>query len=800
MILARPASLARRPPPKPTMTKSRIALLTVTLLILAMPVTNGVPGIVPRATAATSITPLYPDLRALTPTDKMYISHPAGGPKLLSYTHIIYNAGPGPLELQPTYDPASDTADATQRLYGLDSSGNLVPALDVALAGKFFWHAPHNHYHFPAADFGLYAVASDGAVGPSVAMSPKLGFCVADSHEVDPTVARFSSIKAYSGGNCMDPTATVGLSPGWGDEYTPLDVGQSIDISTVADGVYWFESRVDPNGYFTESDRWNNNSLVKLRIQGDKLTVESPLPPSSPLGVERQWSTNGKGTITAGPVATTTSNTLLVALVTSDGPRSPTQSVTVSGGGLAWSRVRRANSQYGDAEVWQAIAPTPTTGATITSTPAIGGYDQSLVIETFHGAAGVGASAAASDPGGSTSVSVTTTAPGSLVFSAGMDWDHSIYRTPLTGEMVVHQWIDETAPNYTAGDSFWVQATAAPVPAANALVVMGDSAPVGDRWNAVAVEVIAAAPPPDTTPPVISAPAALAITPTGATIAWNTDEGATGRVDYGNTTTYGQSSTLDQNLTTAHSQALLGLNPATTYHFRVASTDASGNTAVSGDATFTTPGLPPGPLTITRKVVVQGHGSATTVQFSTSSPGELLVAFVASDGPQPGTQNVTVSGGGLIWSRAAKNTAQPGDTEIWTARAPTVASNITVTSTQTLCCYDQLLTVLSLKGAGGVGATGLGSGVSGLPFATVIPAQTGSWVFGVGLDWDQAAARTPAYLQLMQQQWVDPAASDTFWVQYIWPKTTAGASVKVRTSAPSAGRWTMAAVEVTAAP
>ena len=406
---------------------------------------------------------------------------------MLSYTHIIYNAGPGPLELRPTYDPATDTADATQRLYGLDSSGNLVPAQDVPLQGKFFWHAPHNHYHFPAADFGLYAIAADGSVGPSVAMSPKLGFCVADSHEIDPTVARFSATKAYSGGACSDPNATVGISPGWGDEYTPVDAGQSIDISTVPDGVYWFQSRVDPNGYFSESDAWNDNSVVKLRIQGDKLTVESPLLPSSPLGVERQWSTNGKGPVSAGPVTTTSPNTLLVAFVTSDGTASPTQSVSVSGGGLTWTRVRQANAQYGDAEVWQAMAPALLAGATITSTPAIASYDQSLLVETFHGAAGVGASGAASAPGGTTSVSVTTTAPGSLVFSAGMDWDHSIYPTPVTGEMLVHQWIDETAPNYTAGDTFWVQATAAPVPAAAAVVAMADSrcrsATAGTPWR-----------------------------------------------------------------------------------------------------------------------------------------------------------------------------------------------------------------------------------------------------------------------------------------------------------------------------
>ena len=70
----------------------------------------------------------------------------------------------------------------------------------------------------------------------------------------------------------------------------------------------------------------------------------------------------------------------------------------------------------------------------------------------------------------------------------------------------------------------------------------------------------------------------------------------------------------------------------------------------------------------------------------------------------------------------------------------------------------------------------------------------------MGLDWDQAAARTPGYLQLMQQQWVDPAAIDTFWVESIWPKVTAGVAATVRTTAPSAGHWTMVGIEITPAP
>jgi len=96
------------------------------------------------------------------------------------------------------------------------------------------------------------------------------------------------------------------------------------------------------------------------------------------------------------------------------------------------------------------------------------------------------------------------------------------------------------------------------------------------------------APPPDTTPPVISSVAAGGITTSSATITWNTNENTDSQVEYGQTTAYGQSTTLNPALVTAHSQGLSGLAAGTLYHYRVKSRDAAGNLAVSGDFSFTT--------------------------------------------------------------------------------------------------------------------------------------------------------------------------------------------------------------------
>ncbi len=98
----------------------------------------------------------------------------------------------------------------------------------------------------------------------------------------------------------------------------------------------------------------------------------------------------------------------------------------------------------------------------------------------------------------------------------------------------------------------------------------------------------ATTPPPDTTPPSISNVAGIAITSSGATITWTTNEASDSQVDYGTTTSYGSSSALDASRTTSHTRALTGLSASTTYHFRAKSRDAAGNLGSSGDFSFKT--------------------------------------------------------------------------------------------------------------------------------------------------------------------------------------------------------------------
>lgn len=91
----------------------------------------------------------------------------------------------------------------------------------------------------------------------------------------------------------------------------------------------------------------------------------------------------------------------------------------------------------------------------------------------------------------------------------------------------------------------------------------------------------------DTAAPVISSLRAEQVTDQSASILWSTDEPATSFVEYGTTTAYGSvASTIG--FVTNHVMPIAGLIPGTTYHVRVTSVDASGNSVVSGDLAFTT--------------------------------------------------------------------------------------------------------------------------------------------------------------------------------------------------------------------
>lgn len=222
------------------------------------------------------------------------------------------------------------------------------------------------------------------------------------------------------------------------------------------------------------------------RLTKTQDTVTTPPPPALAIDTQTSADSTSSGGVITTPTFTTTTADTLIALVSTDGPTTA-QTATVSGAGLTWTLVTRANTSAGDAEIWKATSTGVLTAVTVSATQAASGFHQSLSVVAMKGSAGVGASAHASAATGAPTVSLTTTGPGSLVLAAGNDWDGSTARTLGSGQTMVHEFSDSGV-----GDDFWAQRATTVTPTAGTVVTMNDTAPTTDRWNLAAVEVTAA--------------------------------------------------------------------------------------------------------------------------------------------------------------------------------------------------------------------------------------------------------------------------------------------------------------------
>lgn len=136
---------------------------------------------------------------------------------------------------------------------------------------------------------------------------------------------------------------------------------------------------------------------------------------------------------------------------------------------------------------------------------------------------------------------------------------------------------------------------------------------------------------PDIIAPIISNVNVTGIAQTSVTINWTTNEVSDSRVEYGTTTSYGSSTTLNTSLVTAHSQALTGLAASTLYHYRVISRDGAHNTATSSDATFTSSSIPDTTSPILSLVTNSGTtATSTNITWTTDETATSKVWYTTA--------------------------------------------------------------------------------------------------------------------------------------------------------------------------
>lgn len=195
----------------------------------------------------------YPDLQTVVPSHLQLVNKQQRD--VLRFTNGFVNLGGGPLALRPDFsDPQSTTA--TQEIR--DHSGAVVQEL---YAGSYEFHPTHNHWH--VANAALFEVHRGGPAGPVVGTSSiKVGHCLIDWYRLDgnsPTSQRtfHDCERGYQG-----------ASVGWVDQYHHQLDGQSVDLTDVADGEYWFVSTANPSAAFAEANYANNSAWVRFRLTG----------------------------------------------------------------------------------------------------------------------------------------------------------------------------------------------------------------------------------------------------------------------------------------------------------------------------------------------------------------------------------------------------------------------------------------------------------------------------------------------------------------------------------------------------
>lgn len=199
---------------------------------------------------------------------------------------------------------------------------------------------------------------------------------------------------------------------------------------------------------------------------------------------------------------------------------------------------------------------------------------------------------------------------------------------------------------------------------------------------------------PDTTPPTLSSIIASSITRSSAAISWSTNESSDTQVEYGATTSYGSSTTLNTSGISSHSVSLSGLSAGTLYHYRAKSRDTAGNLAVSVDLTFTTSAA----LDTTPPVV-----SVTAPLNNATVSNSITISATASDPAVSGAltsglANVVFKVDGIVlvtdvsspYSATLNTATLSNGTHTITARATDNASNLSALATITVTANNSV--------------------------------------------------------------------------------------------------------------
>jgi hypothetical protein len=204
----------------------------------------------------------------------------------------------------------------------------------------------------------------------------------------------------------------------------------------------------------------------------------------------------------------------------------------------------------------------------------------------------------------------------------------------------------------------------------------------------------------------------------------------------------------------------------------------------------------PGAVPVIDTVTITSARTSASAKVRTTVAGDLVVAFVAANGPASSHQKSTMSGGGMTWYLISRQNAPGNDSEVWAALPSGKLSSAVITAKASISGFDEILMVVAFKNATGIGPEAFAHATSGAPKASLKTTAANSWVFGLGSDWSKFASRTPGRGQLIFAQGGPPFKA-TAWIQApvdVTPK--AGTTVTINDTAPTGDPYNLLLVAI----
>jgi hypothetical protein len=221
---------------------------------------------------------VLPDLTMLPPSD-VRIEFPGDGRKLLRFTTVAVNLGPGPFQVVgfdgDGYAGRSDILHVKQQVKRSDGSW-----INRATTARMQWAGDgHNHWHI--LGYQSFRLQLSGVF--TLKLAAKTGFCAFDSYVYTSTKPAFYTWEKTCRTKA-DGTVFMGTAVKWGDIYKSNIAFQWFDISGLPSGDYTLKIVADPAGisepagFFLESNESNNEAWAKIRIGKSTVTVLSRSP------------------------------------------------------------------------------------------------------------------------------------------------------------------------------------------------------------------------------------------------------------------------------------------------------------------------------------------------------------------------------------------------------------------------------------------------------------------------------------------------------------------------------------------